>query len=66
VRNATPGLAERVELLLPGTLCETVIPENARVVGRPDFGVPMTLSHVTIRRDPARRSGTEGEPVDVP
>src|SRR5690606_7114977 len=45
VRNATRELAERVDRLLPGTLCNTVIPENARVVDAPDFGVPVTLSH---------------------
>lgn len=55
VRNATRDLAKRVERLLPGTLCETVIPENARVVDAPDFGIPVTLSHRRCRASEAYR-----------
>lgn len=55
VRNATRELAQRVEMLLPGTLCATVIPENARVVDAPDFGVPVTLSHRRCRASEAYR-----------
>ncbi|MEX2375584.1 MAG: ParA family protein [Dehalococcoidia bacterium] len=59
VRNATRELAERVEGLLPGTLCRTVIPENARVVDAPDFGVPVTLSHRGCRASEAYRELAE-------
>ena len=55
VRNATRELAQRVEMLLPGTLCATMIPENARVVDAPDFGVPVTLSHRRCRASEAYR-----------
>jgi len=55
VRNATRELAERVERLLPGTLCQTIVPENARVVDAPDFGVPVTLSHRRCRASEAYR-----------
>lgn len=55
VRKATRELAQRVEMLLPGTLCATVIPENARVVDSPDFGVPVTLSHRRCRASQAYR-----------
>lgn len=55
VRNATRDLATRVEMLLPGTLCATMIPENARVVDAPDFGLPVTLSHRRCRASEAYR-----------
>ena len=55
VRNATRELAERVERLLPGTLCQTMIPEDARVVDAPDFGLPVTLSDRNCRASEAYR-----------
>lgn len=44
VRVSTADLADRIERLLPGALCRTRIPEDARVVDSPDFGLPVTLS----------------------
>lgn len=49
VRLSTADLAERVQRLLPGTLCRTRIPEDARVVDSPDFGLPVTLSERRCR-----------------
>jgi cellulose biosynthesis protein BcsQ len=55
VRNATRDLAERVEHLLPGTLCTTIVPENARVLDASDYGVPVTLSHRRCQASEAYR-----------
>ncbi len=55
VRNVTRELMDRVDRLLPGTLCATSIPENARVVDAPDFGIPVTLSHRRCRASEAYR-----------
>lgn len=64
IRNATRELTERVQQLLPGTLCKTFIPENAPVVDAPDFGLPVTLSHRSCRASEAYRSlGDELVPV---
>jgi chromosome partitioning protein len=59
VRNATRELGERIERLLPRTLCTTVIPENARVIDAPDFGIPVTLSHRRCRASEAYRDLAE-------
>lgn len=53
IRVSTRDLTERVERLLPGTLCRTMIPEDARVVDAPDFGLPVTLSERRCRASPA-------------
>jgi chromosome partitioning protein len=49
IRISTRDLAERVERLVPRSLCRTMIPEDARVVDSPDFGLPVTLSHRRCR-----------------
>jgi chromosome partitioning protein len=59
VRNATRELAERVERLLPGSLCRAMIPEDARVVDSPDFGLPVTLSDRHCRASEAYRELVE-------
>jgi chromosome partitioning protein len=59
VRNLPRELADRVERLLPGTLCQTAIPENARVVDAPDFGMPVTLSDRRCRASEAYRNLVE-------
>lgn len=59
VRNATRELAERVERLLPGSLCQAMIPEDARVVDSPDFGLPVTLSERHCRASEAYRELVE-------
>lgn len=59
VRNVTRELAERVERILPGTLCQTMIPEDARVVDAPDFGLPVTLSDRNCRASEAYRELVE-------
>jgi chromosome partitioning protein len=56
IRVSTRDLAERVERLLPDTLCRTIIPEDARAVDSPDFGLPVTLSHRTCRVSDAYRA----------
>jgi len=59
IRVSTRDLAERVERLLPGTLCRTMIPEDARVVDAPDFGLPVTLSERRCRASAAYRDLVE-------
>lgn len=59
VRLSAGELAERVERLLPGTLCQTRIPEDARVVDSPDFGLPVTLSDRRCRASVAYRELAE-------
>lgn len=59
IRVSTRDLAERVRRLLPGTLCETMIPEDARVVDSPDFGLPVTLSERRCRASAAYRDLVE-------
>jgi cellulose biosynthesis protein BcsQ len=59
IRVSTRDLAERVERLLPGTLCRTRIPEDARVVDSPDFGLPVTLSERRCRASAAYRDLVE-------
>jgi chromosome partitioning protein len=59
VRVSSRDLAERVERLLPGTLCRTIIPEDARVVDSPDFALPVTLSHRRCRASEAYRELVE-------
>jgi cellulose biosynthesis protein BcsQ len=54
IRVSSRDLADRVERLLPGTLCRTIIPEDARVVDSPDFA-PVTLSHRRCRASEAYR-----------
>lgn len=55
IRNVTQELGARVERMLPGTLCATMIPEDARVVDAPDFGLPVTLSDRRCRASEAYR-----------
>jgi cellulose biosynthesis protein BcsQ len=55
VRISTRDLAERVEMVVRGSLCRTMIPEDARVVDSPDFGLPVTLSHRRCRASVAYR-----------
>jgi chromosome partitioning protein len=55
IRVSTRDLGERVERLVPGSLCRTMIPEDARVVDSPDFGLPVTLSHRNCRASRAYR-----------
>jgi cellulose biosynthesis protein BcsQ len=59
IRISTRDLAERVERLVPGSLCRTMIPEDARVVDSPDFGLPVTLSHRRCRASVAYRELVE-------
>lgn len=59
VRVSTRKLAERVERVLPGTLCHARIPEDARVVDSPDLGLPITLSHRRCRASVAYRELVE-------
>ena len=59
IRVSTGELAARVERLLPGTLCRTMIPEDARVVDSPDFGLPVTLSERRCRASIAYRELVE-------
>jgi chromosome partitioning protein len=59
IRISTRDLAERVERLVPGSLCRTMIPEDARVVDSPDFGLPVTLSHRRCRASAAYRELVE-------
>ena len=59
IRVSTRDLAARVERLLPGTLCRTMIPEDARVVDSPDFGLPVTLSERRCRASTAYRELVE-------
>jgi chromosome partitioning protein len=59
IRVSTRDLAERVNRLLPGTLCRTRIPEDARVVDSPDFGLPVTLSERRCRASGAYRELVE-------
>src|SRR5690606_25118035 len=59
IRVSTRDLAARVERLLPGTLCRTMIPEDARVVDSPDFGLPVTLSERRCRASTAYREIAE-------
>lgn len=59
VRVSSRELAERIERMLPGTLCLTVIPEDARVVDAPDFGLPVTLSDRRCRASAAYRDLVE-------
>lgn len=59
IRVSTRDLADRVERLLPGTLCRTMIPEDARVVDAPDFGLPVTLSQRRCRAAAAYRDLVE-------
>jgi len=59
IRVSTGELAARVERLLPGTLCRTMIPEDARVVDSPDFGRPVTLSERRCRASIAYRELVE-------
>jgi cellulose biosynthesis protein BcsQ len=56
IRVSTRQLAERVERLMPGTLCRTLVPEDARAVDSPDFGLPVTLSHRSCRVSDAYRA----------
>jgi chromosome partitioning protein len=59
IRISTRDLAERVERLVSGSLCRTMIPEDARVVDSPDFGLPVTLSHRRCRASVAYRELVE-------
>lgn len=59
IRVSTRELADRVERLIPGSLCRTMIPEDARVVDSPDFGLPVTLSHRQCRASQAYRELVE-------
>lgn len=59
IRVSTTDLAERIERLLPGTLCRARIPEDARVVDSPDFGLPVTLSERRCRASLAYQELTE-------
>ena len=59
IRVSTRDLADRVERLLPGTVCRTMIPEDARVVDSPDLGLPVTLSERRCRASAAYRELTE-------
>lgn len=59
IRVSTRDLAARVERLLPGTLCRTMIPEDVRVVDSPDFGLPVTLSERRCRASTAYRELVE-------
>lgn len=58
-RVATRELAARVERLVPGSLCRTMIPEDARVVDSPDAGLPVTVSHPRCRASVAYRELVE-------
>ncbi|MGH7577338.1 MAG: ParA family protein [Longimicrobiales bacterium] len=55
IRVSTRELAVRVERLVPGSLCRTMIPEDVRVVDSPDAGLPVTLSHPRCRASQAYR-----------
>lgn len=59
IRVSTRELAVRVERLVPGSLCQTIIPEDARVVDSPDVGLPVTLLHPRCRASLAYRELVE-------